>query len=133
MGFLGTDFYMSSVIWRLKRNKRNQGNFLPNHSRLILETFITGLWWDYSPKQSDISATDTSMCIEHCRAWHLHGLCEIWGEAHLPGAPMCAKACPGSRHRVFPELPLPLGMNPPKYLHVFCSYSNKNIATVCLT
>lgn len=96
---------MSSVIWRLKRNKRNQGNFLPNHSRLILETFITGIWWDYSPKQSDISPTDTSVCTEHCRAWHLHGLCEIWGELTYPGLPcvlkhvlaqgtVCFQSCP---------------------------------------
>lgn len=96
---------MSSVIWRLKRNKRNQGNFLPNHSRPILETFITGIWWDYSPKQSDISPTDTSVCTEHCRAWHLHGLCEIWGELTYPGLPcvlkhvlaqgtVCFQSCP---------------------------------------
>jgi len=33
MGSLGTDSYTSSVTQRLKRNKRNQGNFLSNHSR----------------------------------------------------------------------------------------------------
>lgn len=54
------------------------------------------------------------------------------GAPHLPEVSTCVQACPGSGHPVFSELPRALGRNPPKYLHVFCFYSNKNIVMVCL-
>lgn len=40
------------------------------------------------------------------------------------------RARPGSGRCIFSELPLALGRDPPKYLRLFCSYSNKRMAAL---
>lgn len=134
---------MSSVTRSLKRNKRNQGNFLPNHSRPdpanIYYGALVGLLPSAGSPQSHRRSWDAfsiahlGMCAAGVKSGTGLGVAGGGSTAHLPEVSTCVRSCPGSGHRVFSELPLALGRNPLKYLHVFCSYSNRDIATVCLT